>query len=467
MIQFEHVSFSYDGAAQGRLQDLNFHIKKGECILLTGRSGCGKTTITRLINGLIPEFFSGSLSGKITVDGKNLGDEPLYRIAEKIGSVFQNPKTQFFNMDTDDEIAFGMENGGVPRNEMVQRVKQTADELQINNLLGRSIFSLSGGEKQKIAVASVYAMSPDIYLLDEPSSNLDTHAIEDLRKHIGFLKEQGKTIIIAEHRIYYLKELADRIFYLNQGNLRYIWTKENFQRLSDEERKSLGIRAMDYDYAESSSSSNESRESQKNQLEIQNLSVGYKKKKVLHDLNFYATPGEIVAITGDNGVGKSTFSRTLCGLLKPLSGEIRWNGHAWNEKERLSHAYMVMQDVNYQLFADSVEHECSFGIENPDLELVDKTMKELGLYDYRERHPNTLSGGQKQRIAVAVSMICKKDILIFDEPTSGLDYESMQAVAELMKVLSKRGKIIFVVTHDFEFIKEACNRVIQLNKYIQ
>ena len=174
----------------------------------------------------------------------------------------------------------------------------------------------------------------------------------------------------------------------------------------------------------------------------------------------------MIAVTGHNGVGKSTFSRTLCGLLKPLSGQIIWKGTVRKEKERLQHSYMVMQDVNYQLFADSVEHECSFGIKNPDYGAVARTMQELGLYTYRNRHPNTLSGGEKQRVAVAVSMICRKDILIFDEPTSGLDYESMQSVVRLMKQLSAMGKIIFVVTHDFEFIAQACTRVWELEGQI-
>ena len=173
MIEMQSVSFSYPDSADGGLKNINLTIPDEQCVLLCGRSGCGKTTLTRLINGLIPQFFAGELTGKVLLDGENLFDLPMYRIAEKVGSVFQNPRTQFFNVDTDSEIAFGMENEAVPQEQMGQRVVETAKALRIENLLGRNIFALSGGEKQKIAFASVYAMNPQIYLLDEPSSNLD------------------------------------------------------------------------------------------------------------------------------------------------------------------------------------------------------------------------------------------------------------------------------------------------------
>ena len=467
MIEFKNVSFTYEGTGEGKIKNLNFTIQTGECVVLTGRSGCGKTTVTRVINGLIPEFFSGDLTGQVMVNGEDIGEKELYEIAKNTGSVFQNPKTQFFNTDTDGEIAFGMENGGVPERKMRERVKSTAEDLKIEHLLGRSIFSLSGGEKQKIAFASVYAMNPDIYLLDEPSSNLDIDAIEDLRQHIALLKKQGKTILIAEHRLYYLRDLADRIFYLDKGTVRHIWSNHEFAGLSEEKRTKLGLRTPRYvrpSLKQVIREDSEKEEEGKAFLRIKNLSVGYGKETVLSNLNFQAAAGEIIAITGHNGAGKSTFCRTLCGLLKPLEGSIFWKGRKCKEKERLKNSYMVMQDVNYQLFADSVEHECGFGIQNPDRQKITETMKHLELYEYKDRHPNTLSGGQKQRIAVAVSMICRKDILIFDEPTSGLDYESMCTVAELMKQLAGMGKLIFVVTHDFELMELVCTRELRLSE---
>ena len=211
MIELRNISFSYQGQKHGSLHNINLTIKDGECILFCGRSGCGKTTITRLINGLIPHFYIGELQGKVLIDNHDISELPMYEIATKVGSVFQNPRTQFFNVDTDSEIAFGIENESLPPKELVKRVKQTTKELDIENLRDRNIFELSGGEKQKIAFASVYAMNPEIYLLDEPSSNLDMTSIIELQEHIRLIKEQGKTILIAEHRLYYLMDIVQSV----------------------------------------------------------------------------------------------------------------------------------------------------------------------------------------------------------------------------------------------------------------
>lgn len=460
MIEFKNVSFSYPDSADGGLKNVALTISDGQCVLLCGRSGCGKTTLTRLINGLIPQFFEGNLSGEILLDGENLARLPMYRIAEKVGSVFQNPRTQFFNVDTDSEIAFGMENGAVPRDRMKRRVAETAKALRIENLRGRNIFALSGGEKQKIAFASVYAMNPEVYLLDEPSSNLDMTAIGELREHLRLIKSQGKTVIIAEHRLYYLVDVADRIIYLENGRITGDFTPEQFMALSAEERQKMGLRAIDLQDEKSMLPSPANRPPV---LELQNVSLAYKKQSVLSHVSLQAAPGDIIAVVGHNGAGKTTFSRALCGLHKETSGSYLWNGKPQKPKERMKRSYMVMQDVNYQLFAESVDAECTFGIKHPDTELAERTLEELGLISFRERHPNTLSGGQKQRLAAASSMVCNKALLVFDEPTSGLDFDSMVRLSSLIRQLSDMGKVIFIVTHDYEFVCRSCTRVLHLD----
>ncbi len=460
MIEFENVSFAYPDSTDGGLKNIDLTITDGQCVLLCGRSGCGKTTLTRLINGLIPQFFAGNLSGKILLDGENLADLPMYRIAEKVGSVFQNPRTQFFNVDTDSEIAFGMENEAVPQEWMERRVVEAAQALCIENLLGRNIFALSGGEKQKIAFASVYAMNPEVYLLDEPSSNLDMAAIGELREHLRLIKSQGKTVIIAEHRLYYLTDVADRIIYLENGRIAGDFTPEQFAALPTEKRQSMGLRAIDLQEEKPVCAAVPK---QLPVLELQNVSLAYKKQSVLSDISLKAAPGDIIAVVGHNGAGKTTFSRALCGLHKEAAGSYLWNGNPQKSKERRKRSYMVMQDVNYQLFAESAESECTFGIKHPDTELAEKTLEELGLAPFRERHPNTLSGGQKQRLAAASSMVCGKELLVFDEPTSGLDYDSMARLSTLIRHLADMGKVIFIVTHDYEFVCRSCTRVLHLD----
>lgn len=461
MIQFNNVCFTYTGTAVTEIgvKDINLAIKAGECVLLCGRSGCGKTTLTKMINGLIPNYYPGELSGNVKVGSLDVFQTSMYQLAEKIGSVFQNPRTQFFNVDVDSEIAFGTENAALPPDELHRRLEGTLDALRIRHLQGRNIFELSGGEKQKVAFASVYAMNPDVYLLDEPSSNLDMASIEDLKGYLRLLREQGKTILIAEHRLYYLLDIADRIIYLSDGKIEKIYTPSELRAISDTTRKNMGLRAVNLKNVHPRSITGQYYPPT---LMVRNIALFYKKQLILEHISLQASKGEIIGVVGCNGAGKTTFLRTLCGLHKEYTGNFLWQDKPQNENERMKRSYMVMQDVNYELFADSVEAECSFGIRNPNQALVEKTLEGLGLLAVRERHPNTLSGGQKQRVAVAVSMICQKELLVFDEPTSGLDYDSMEQVGRLIRKLAE-DKIIFVVTHDYEFVCQTCTRLIRFD----
>ena len=466
MISLKNVSFSYDGQENNGLHNVSLEIPKGQCVLLCGESGCGKTTITRLINGLIPHFFSGELSGEISVCGLDVTKTDIADISDYVGSVFQNPRTQFFNTDTDSEIVFGMENKGMPYQMMLDRYQQTLRELHIEKLKGRNLFDLSGGQKQTIAFASVYALNPDIFVLDEPSSNLDPEAIQELRRLLLLIKAQGKTIIVSEHRLYFLNGIADRIVLMEHGKLKQSWSASDFALLSDEQVKALGLRSYTptrLELPEIAPSRNDTPA-----VEVKDLAIGYEKgEPVAQHLNFRVYPGEIVGVVGKNGCGKSTLARTLCGLQKELRGEVLYKNSMVPGKRRIRKAYLVMQDPDYQLFTDSVYQELLLALsdqKDKDEKRIDDILDELNLTIYKERHPMSLSGGQKQRTAIGVAALRDAEVLIFDEPTSGLDYKNMESVAGILSALSKRGKAILVISHDNELLMKVCSRIIRVDE---
>lgn len=466
MIDIDHVSFQYSGAERENLQNFNLQIEKGECVVLTGESGCGKTCVTRLINTLIPHFYEGEMSGTVLIDGVDTRTIQPHDLSDKIGSVFQNPRSQFFSLDTDSEIVFGMENKGMPYQVMLDRYQQTIQELHIEKLKDRNLFDLSGGQKQTIAFASVYALNPDIFVLDEPSSNLDPEAIQELRRLLLLIKAQGKTIIVSEHRLYFLNGIADRIVLMEHGKLKQSWSASDFALLSTEQIKALGLRSYTptrLELPETTPSRNDIPA-----VEVKDLAIGYEKgEPVAQHLNFCVYPGEIVGVVGKNGCGKSTLARTLCGLQKELHGEVLYKNSTVPSKRRIKKAYLVMQDPDYQLFTDSVYQELLLALsdqKDKDEKRIDDILDELNLTIYKERHPMSLSGGQKQRTAIGVAALRDAEVLIFDEPTSGLDYKNMESVAGILSALSKRGKAILVISHDNELLMKICSRVIRVTE---
>ncbi len=461
MICFQDVSYSYqeDGKSKS-LDSINLKVNDGECILLCGKSGCGKTTMTRLLNGMIPNFYEGKLQGEVLLDGKNLFELPMYEISKQVGSVFQNPRTQFYTVNTTSEIAFGCENLGIKPEEIAGRVEQTARDLQIEYLLDRNIFNLSGGEKQIVAFASIYAMSPQVYVLDEPSSNLDIQAIEKVRKILSLLKQQGKTIIIAEHRTYYLKELVDRAIYMENGKIVREFTMTELSNLSREEQLRSGIRTVNLlSYPVMPQTVLQAAHA----MRLQDVHCFYGQTEVLSIPELTISSGQIIAIIGTNGAGKSTFISYLCGLLKKAKGTFLLDGKKQNRKERVRESYMVMQEVNHQLFSDSVREEIVLGNnEESSDENLQAIMKLLDITELSERHPMTLSGGQKQRVIIASAMFCGKKILYFDEPTSGLDFSHMIQTCQLLKQLKGENEFLFIITHDYELIASVCDSVIHI-----
>lgn len=456
MIELEKISFRHENADVPSLKNVSLTIADGECVLLCGESGSGKTTITRLINGLIPHFYEGELEGFAMVNGLNVTEAELYETAKLVGSVFQNPRSQFFCVDTTSELAFGCENMGMPENEVHARVDAAAKELKIENLLGRSIFELSGGEKQKIACASVSALRPQVMVLDEPTSNLDLQTIEELKQTLLTWKTEGKTIVIAEHRLSWLKEICDRVVCTKDGEIAFDIPMAEFASYSTQQLHEMGLRSMNSEDMPLSSTlpTNDT-------LELLNFCFSYDGIPVLNIPKLSLPVGGIIAVVGNNGAGKSTFSRCLCGLEKKFKGEVRINGQVWKKRQLLKNCYMVMQDVNHQLFCETVEEEVQLGMRSENAEEVDRVLKQLDLSDLRDRHPMSLSGGQKQRVAIASAIFAGKEILIFDEPTSGLDFKHMKRTAELFASL-KGKQTVLIVTHDPELIQRCCGYQIHL-----
>ncbi|MHB9940085.1 ABC transporter ATP-binding protein [Clostridium sporogenes] len=456
MIHIKNVSFKYSEGEEYQLKNINLHIKSGECVLLCGKSGCGKTTITKIINGLIPHFIKGEFEGKVISAGMDVENTKMYQLSSKIGSVFQNPKSQFFNIDSDSELAFCLENDGREPEYIKKRVSDTINDLQIEKLVSRNIFTMSGGEKQALAFASIYTVNPEVYVLDEPTANLDKKSIQILKKQLEKIKSLGKTIVIADHRLYYLADIIDRAVYMDKGKIVRIFEREEFLALKDDDRIKMGLRMI----KNTETKHSKCVVSNKDDLIVSGLSYSIKKNPIFQDISFSANEGEVIGILGNNGTGKTTLMRCLAGLIKESKGTVKLNGKCLNGKQRNRACYMIMQDVNHQLFSESVWNECTLSLEEIREEVILDILKKFNLHIYKDNHPMALSGGQKQRLAIATGLLTDKKILIFDEPTSGLDYENMCVVSKMIKKLSKENHIIFIVTHDMEFLEITCNKTI-------
>ncbi len=458
MIQLENVSFLYNNQTKMSLQNINLTISRGEVVVLCGKSGCGKTTITRLLNGLIPHYIEGQLEGSVRLDDQDIQSLEIHEISRLTGSVFQNPKTQFYNIDTDSELVFTVENLGLPAGEILNRKASIVKQLRLHPLLKRNLFHLSGGEKQRIACASVAIHDPPIIILDEPSANLDQEATAQLAEMIVLWKSQGKTIIISEHRLHYLQTLADRFVVLEEGKIRHIFTQKEMLNMPNEALYQLGLRAI---HLEELIPMQTFLVDQSSRFQADTLTY------VKHDFQlridgFDLPSPAIIAITGHNGAGKSTFAKSLTGLNKKSSPTFHINNVTFKKKQCLKASSIVMQDVHHQLFTESVLSEILLSMPEPNENEALKLLSLLDAIQFKDAHPMSLSGGEKQRVAILSAIAADKQLIIMDEPTSGLDYHHMKQFAYCMNVLRQQNKQVFIITHDPEMIALCCDGTIEL-----
>ncbi len=462
MLTLRNLSVFYD--ENQVVHAINLNVSPGECVVLTGESGSGKSSIINAINGLGMRYDNARIEGTITLDGDELTQKQIYEIAMLVSSVFQNPKTHFFNVDTTQELLFFLENTGVSKKDMQERLQELLSLFPIAHLLNRNIFELSGGEKQILCLASSYIAGCKLILLDEPTSNLDHTYIEILANMLRRLKEQGITLLIAEHRLYYLREILDRLIHIEKGEIKHCYTQREFIRLSTDELHALGLRS-NIDEALSLPELPPYTIENCPTLRIDNLKLSFEKQCNLHVSNLAFHTNYIYGIVGKNGCGKSSFIKSLIGVMKQSKETVFYQDKQCNKRKRISLSSLVMQDVNSQLFSESVEHELTLTQKNISEVSLDSILEQLNIREFKNVHPMSLSGGQKQRVAIATSMVDGAALMYFDEPTSGMDYKNMLAISHCIQSLKNPKRIIFIVSHDVEFLNITCDYILNIERF--
>ncbi|EGC81868.1 TPA: ABC transporter ATP-binding protein [Streptococcus pyogenes] len=455
LLKAKILNFRYDEDNSSVLENIDLEIYEGELVVITGLSGCGKTTLTRILNGLIPNHYNGILNGEVKLLDKNLMDYRKGELAKYIGNVFQNPSDQFFATIADEEVAFVGENLGMPLDKLKLKTKETFEKMGISDLMDRKLSELSGGQKQKVAIASTLLYDTKIIFFDEPSSNLDYHGILQFKDILSNLRKMGKTVIIVEHRLFFLNDLYDRLIYMKNGTIERIFSRGE---LTEDACKEYGLRAINYKSLKAENLVCP----QEQALEVSGLNIKIGNNELITNLYFSLNSGEIMAIIGQNGIGKTTLGKTLSGLIKN-NGK---TSYGKNKKERLKNSYYMMQDVDYQIFFDTVENELLQKDrinDNGYLDRLRKELKHIDLWENRYDHPQNLSGGQKQRLALLTACLSGRKLIILDEPTSGLDYKRMNDISQIIKRYSKTYPFA-IITHDIELIFKVCNSVLMLGK---
>lgn len=512
MISVEDLSFQYSTRESLVLRNVNLVVPQGAYIALVGPSGSGKSTLCFTMNGIIPHSIGGHLSGKVRVDSLDTREHQVHELAEKVGIVLQNPESQLFAMSVEEELAFGPENLGLPREEIVARIDEALRIIGITDR-ERFPFSLSGGEKQKLAIASILTMNPSHLVLDEPTSQLDPRGRQSVYHVLDGLHAGGMSIILIEHNTEHIAEHAQQVLVVKDGTV--VASGSPGDVLSRvEEMEALGIQVpevaeLTYELCkrgviervavtledavsllenltlnrkrppsmrEKSGFLNQETSqpcSAAPAIEVRALSFQYDDVPVLNNVSLTIGRGEITAIIGQNGSGKTTLVKHFNGLLRPHRGEISVFGEPIKDKSVAQLAQKVgyvFQNPDHQIFADSVFEEVEFGPKNLHVppeerqERVSDVLRQTGLLKYKDTHPASLSGGEKQRLVIASVLVMNPHILVLDEPTTGLDLTSSRSIIELVKALHQQSRTVVLVTHDMKLVAEMANRILILKE---
>ncbi len=460
-----------DPEKENLLQNISINVKPGEAVLLTGGSGCGKTSIIRFINGLIPHFFGGYREGTVELFSASTDSLKVWEYGKKVGSVFQNPKSQFFANKVSDELAFACENYGINSNEIIKRREEVIKTCNLEYLRDKDVHQLSSGEKQKLAFASSMMLSPKLYVMDEPSANLDMASAYMLRDIINEVKQSGSSFLITEHRLYYLLDIIDRIYYIKEGRIEQEFSVSQFLQLKNKEADNMGLRRRFTGFQDVIDNIPAKKtENSKLLMEINNIHYKFREMKtdLLNGINLKINSGEVIALTGPNGAGKTTLAKIICGLKKEQKGQIIIKGKKVPLTRRPKHVWFVMQETGCQLFAESVFDEMLIGIKKTDANRAraHHLLKELKLDSKADQHPAALSGREAQRLTFAVAMMQNTEIVIFDEPTSGLDGANLKRVESFIEKLRSNRTAVIIITHDHELIAQSCSRIVYMDSGI-
>ncbi len=488
MIDVASLSFSYVSELTGdrveALKDVELSADAGSLTLVCGASGCGKSTLMKALTGLVPQMTPGELDGVVRINGRNLADVALTDVGHLCSSVFQNPRTQFFCDTVAEELAFCGENYGRERATLRQQSERAAKLMGISHLMERKLTTLSGGQLQKVALACALASGAPVLLADEPTSNLDPAAISEVRAALKVLKEQGLTIVVVEHRLHFLRGLADQVLLMESGRVTRRWNGAEFFSMGQAQRRSLGLRTLvdpgppetwvgqvqagrqekHAGRQEKQVGRQGNREATPSQVRLscRGLSFAYGASPVFEGLDADFPAGQITCIAGANGVGKTTLVRVLCGLAAPSSGSISLDGVPASRKTRRSACALVMQDTGRQLFSDTLAGELTIGASHASGQSGEQLLADFDLANLGERHPLSLSGGQKQRLVIAAARATGRPIVILDEPTSGVDARHLDSITATLRRIADEGAAVVVVTHDGEFAAACADRLITL-----